>query len=58
MQETKVIFGKDAFPEKHSCGKKLEYSPGVIGVPEHLFCPSCMDYAFEPITGEIIAPFE
>lgn len=37
------------------CGTKLESNSGQEGIPAHLFCPKCMDYAYDQATGQVIA---
>lgn len=39
------------------CGRKLEHFSGQAGVPEHYYCPKCMDWAYNE-KGEKIAPLE
>jgi hypothetical protein len=46
-------------PEFHChCGAKLIYFSGLESIPEHLFCPVCMDIMYSPETGEIIGRLE
>lgn len=37
------------------CAEKLWYTSGEYGIPEHIFCPKCVDRAYDPDTGEFIA---
>ena len=35
-----------------TCGIDLSYFSGLEGIPEHLFCPVCTDWAYDVSSGE------
>ena len=37
------------------CGVELESCSGVEQIPEHLFCPNCLDKAYDQATLEVMA---
>jgi len=41
-----------------SCDTTLEYCSGQEGIPEHLYCPNCMDWGYDPETGEELFQLE
>ena len=40
------------------CGIDLSYFSGLEGIPEHLFCPICMDWAYDPCSCEKLFRFD
>lgn len=41
-------------PECPKCGTLLEYSDGDGVAPEHLYCPECMNSAYDPNNPETV----
>lgn len=39
------------------CGESLSYFSGLASVPEHLFCPKCVDRVYDPETGVFLSWF-
>lgn len=39
-------------PDCPHCGRILEYFSGLEHIPEYLYCPNCMDWAYDISDGE------